>query len=66
MKSLREHNEAIQRLEGTAHFAGVSCDACGAEMQYDGGVEPSFDQPYRRVRCPACKSTGFKREGLPR
>lgn len=58
METLSEHNKRVGD-------AGVSCDDCGAGMNYDWDTEQmerqSFIYPPRQgrpVKCPKCHTTG--------
>ena len=64
METLSEHNKRVSS-------AGVSCDKCGAAMEYDLGAERrEQESPWRTqshrgrpVVCPKCGYTGRLQNG---
>lgn len=63
MKSLSEHNNALQQpkdaLGARRKQAGVACDSCGTEMEYVSEQLFTSHPPKRKVACPSCGVQGY-------
>ena len=64
LKTIEEHNEAVEAARKAAERSGIACPKCEAELLWDSlGVMTS--PPRRGVRCPGCGWYGQRNVRLP-